>query len=105
MQHRFEIRDAYQTKEGIVCTALTWQTVVEDLDVIGKVSDITGIAEASANIVKLAAFLSVTQQLDGQPVLWTVIIHQLSAVIHGVRRTAVVGASEAVWIDVLAVDG
>ena len=85
--------------------ALTWQTVVEDLDVIGKVSDITGIAEGSTKILKLAAFLTVTQQLNGQPVLWTVIIHQLSAVIYGVRRTAVVGASEAVWIDVLAVDG
>ena len=86
-------------------TALTWQTVVEDIDVINQTAHVTGVSEGSANILKFTALLPVTQQLYCCPVLRSVVIHQLSAVIHGVRRTAVVGASEAVWIDVLAVDG
>ena len=75
------------------------------MQVVGNDADVARIRKPSSRILELAALLTVTQQLDGQPVLWTVVIHQLSAVIHGVRRTAVVGASEAVWIDVLAVDG
>ena len=84
---------------------LTWQTVVEDVDVINKIVDVTGVSEGRADILKLTTRLTVTQQFNGCPVLCTVVMHQLSAVESRVRRTTAVGAREQVWNDVLAVDG
>ena len=81
---------------------LTRQTVEFDLDVVRRVANLTRTDNAAC-VLELAALLTVTQVLDGEPVLWTVVVDELGAVVLWVGRAAAAGAGERVWVDVLTV--